>query len=106
MPDTPGQPDQDAAVPDAQLLAFPDTEDRRLRRAMRALDSALDEQRSAVRHFRAQLDALKTAVGRLGDSAQDLGVALAEAAAETARAQAAAQQLLATADAMEHLARP
>ena len=105
MPDDHGQPHQDIAAPDAQLLAFPDTAERRLRRALRALDAALDEQRSAVALFRAQLDQLKGAVGRLGDSAQGLGGALAETAAETARAQAAAQQLVATAEAMEHVAR-
>lgn len=105
MPDDHSHLHLDIAAPDAQLLAFPDTAERRLRRALRALDDALEDQRSAVALFRAQLDELKAAVGRLGTSAQGLNGTLAETAAETARAQAAAQQLVATAEAMEHVAR-
>lgn len=105
MPDDHRQLIEAAAAPDAQLLAFPDTPERRLRRALRALDAALAEQRSAVALFRAQLDELKGAVGRLGTSTRDLSGALADAAADTARAQAAAQQLVVTAEAMEHATR-
>lgn len=103
MPDVPGQPEQPA--PDAELLAFPDTDERRLRRALRALDAALNQQRHSVAEFRAQLRDLKGALDQLGTSAQDLTTALADAAGEASRAQAAAQQLAATAEAMEQATR-
>lgn len=105
MPDDLPPPEQTAGHPDAELLAFPDTDERRLRRALRALDAALAEQRQSVAEFRAQLTALKGAVGQLGTSAQDLTSALADAAGEASRAQAAALQLAATADAMEQATR-
>lgn len=103
MPDDNGQPEQPGA--EAELLAFPDTEERRLRRALRALDAALDQQRHSVAEFRAQLRALKGAVDQLGTSAQDLTTALAKAADEASLAQAATQQLVATAEAMEQATR-
>jgi hypothetical protein len=103
MPDDHGQPEQPSA--EAELLAFPDTDERRLRRALRALDAALDHQRHSVAEFRAQLRALKGAVDQLGTSAQDLTTALAKAAGEASLAQAAAQQLTATAEAMEQASR-
>ena len=103
MPDDNGQPEQPAA--EAELLAFPDTEERRLRRALRALDAALDQQRHSVAEFRAQLRALKGAVDQLGTSAQDLTTALAKAADEASLAQAATHQLVATAEAMEQATR-
>lgn len=105
MPDDPGPPEATVTPPDAELLAFPDTDERRLRRALRALDTALDEQRRSVAEFRAQLRDLKGAVDRLGASAQDLTTALADAAGEASRAQEAAQQLAATAEAMEQATR-
>lgn len=105
MPDHPGPVEPTAGAPDAELLAFPDTDERRLRRALRALDAALAEQRQSVAEFRAQLSALKGAVDQLGCSAQDLTVALADAADEASRAQAAAEQLAATAEAMEQATR-
>lgn len=105
MPDDSGAAEATTAPPDAELLAFPDTDERRLRRALRALDAALDEQRRSVAEFRAQMSALKGAVDQLGASAQDLTIALADAAGEASRAQAAAQQLVATAEAMEQATR-
>jgi septal ring factor EnvC (AmiA/AmiB activator) len=105
MPDDHGPAQQIAGAPDAELLAFPDTDERRLRRALRALDTALAEQRQSVAEFRAQLSALKGAVDQLGCSAQGLTVALADAAGEASRAQAAAEQLVATAEAMEQATR-
>jgi ABC-type transporter Mla subunit MlaD len=101
MPDDHGPAERTAGALDGELLAFPDTDERRLRRALRALDTALAEQRQSVAQFRAQLSALKGAVDRLGGSAQDLNLALADAAGEASRARAAAQQLAATAEAMD-----
>lgn len=98
MPDDLGQREPPAA--EAELLAFPDTDERRLRRALRALDAALDQQRHSVAEFRAQLRELKGAVDQLGTSAQHLTAALAQAAGEASLAHAAAQQLTATAEAM------
>jgi methyl-accepting chemotaxis protein len=103
MPENHGKPEKPAE--EAELLAFPDTDERRLRRTLRALDAALDQQRHSVTEFRAQLRELKGAVDRLGGSAQDLATALADAGSEASLAQAAAQQLVATAEAMEQATR-
>jgi hypothetical protein len=86
-----------------QVITFPDTSDRRLRRALLSLDAALAAQRTAVAELRAQLGALDQAVGGLGASAVALQGSLAGAAAENARAAAAARELQATADIMEAL---
>ena len=98
-------PDSTPAPADAALLAFPDTAERRLRRALRALDTALAEQRSALAEFRSRLGDLQGAVAGLGSSARGLRGALDEAAAETARANTAARELAATAALMDQLAR-
>jgi hypothetical protein len=66
--------------PGAGLIPFPDTPERRLRRALGALDAALAEQRSAVAHFRAQIGDLRNAVTNLDGSALALKVTLASAA--------------------------
>lgn len=94
-----------AGPADAALLSFPDSAERRLRRALRALDTALAEQRSALAEFRSRLGDLQGAVAGLDGSAQGLCGALDQAAAETARAKAAARDLAATAALMEHIAR-
>lgn len=99
-------PDQAPGARDARLLAFPDSDERRLRRALHALDAALEEQRCAVVAFRTQLASLKTAVGRLGTTAQGLCRVLAHTVAEAEAAQAAARQLVTTAEAMEQAAQP
>ncbi len=91
--------------PAAELLSFPDTPDRRLRRALRMLDEALAEQRTAVAAFRDNLAALDGAVSGLSGSAMALHGALEGAAAETARAMLAAQELTATAALMDRLVR-
>lgn len=93
-------PDQ----PVARLLAFPDTPEHRLRRALGALDAALAEQRSAVAEFRAQIDGLRDAVAKLDGSAHALRGSLAGAADNTARAQAAARELMVTAAKLEQVA--
>ncbi|MCC7347038.1 MAG: hypothetical protein IT538_06535, partial [Variibacter sp.] len=67
----------------AELIAYPDTTERRLRRALRQLDAALADQRQAVAAFRTQIGALNGAVVRLGDRAASLRGALDGAAAET-----------------------
>jgi septal ring factor EnvC (AmiA/AmiB activator) len=98
---------QDAAPgATAELVAFPDSTDRRLRRALRQLDAALAEQRAAIAEFRAQLGALSGAVATLGANAETLGGALAGAAVDAATAQRAARELSATAEMMERFAQP
>jgi septal ring factor EnvC (AmiA/AmiB activator) len=89
----------------AAVLAFPDTADRRLRRALTQLNRALDEQRDAVAAFKAQLAALNGAVAGLGANAEALRGALDEAAAETAFAEARSRALLARTGWLEGLAR-
>jgi chromosome segregation ATPase len=91
----------DAERQDAALFAFPDTPERRLRRALRRLDAALEEQRSAVAAFRAELVALNGAIAALGARAEGLRATLGDAAAETDRAHAAARQLMTSASALE-----
>jgi ABC-type transporter Mla subunit MlaD len=81
----------------AAILAFPDTADRKLRRALTQLNRALDEQRDAVAAFRAQLAALNGVAAELGSNAEALRGALDEAAAETAFAEARSRELLAQA---------
>jgi hypothetical protein len=77
------------------VVAFPDTADRRLRRALTQLNRALDEQRAAVAAFRLQIAALGGAVGGLDTRAQSLRSALEIAAVETASAEARSRELLA-----------
>jgi hypothetical protein len=90
--------------PEPALLAFPDTAERRLRRALGALDVALAEQRSAIAHFRAQLGDLQSSVVQLDGSARALRGALAGAAEDAARAQATARDLVANAERFEQVA--
>ena len=87
--------------PDPGLLPFPDTPERRLRRALGALDAALTEQRGAVAAFRAQIGALRDAVAQLDARADALRGGLAAAAGDVAHAQDAAQALLVTAAKLE-----
>jgi transposase len=86
---------------DAELVAFPDTPERRLRRALRALDQALAQQRSAVTALRGELAALGQAVAGLQGSTQGLRGALDGAAADCAKARAASLELMKTAEMME-----
>jgi hypothetical protein len=97
--------DPSLLAPAGQVISFPDTADRRLRRALLSLDVALAGQRAAVAELRAQLGALDQAVDGLGSSAVALQGSLAGAAAENARAAAAARELQATADIMDSLVR-
>jgi len=89
----------------ADLIAYPDSTERRLRRALRKLDAALADQRQAVVAFRNQIGALNGAVVQLGDRADSLRGALAGAATEAERASATSRELMATAEKMEALAR-
>lgn len=84
----------------AELLAFPSRPEDRLRRALRKLEAALEEQGSAVAGFRADLSALSGAVMGLGQSLQGYRNTLAEAGAAADQAHAAARLLEARADAM------
>jgi ABC-type transporter Mla subunit MlaD len=94
-------PDAAGQLPGGAMLAFPDTAEKRLRRAISALNRALDEQRQAVAAFRAQMAALNGAAGALGARADALRGALDDAAAETAKAEATSRTLLALASGME-----
>ncbi|HEV7268953.1 MAG TPA: hypothetical protein VGN83_29200 [Falsiroseomonas sp.] len=91
----------DPATAMARLLDFPDTTERRLRRALRQLDAALAEQRQAVAEFRGRIGDLNVAVARLGERTESLRDVLAGAAVDTARAHAASRELLATAEKLE-----
>ncbi len=91
-------------TPGAGLVSFPDTPERRLRRALGALDSALAGQRNAVAEFRAQIEGLRDTVARLDGSAGALGTRLAKAAQDADRAQAAARALVVTAAKLEQAA--
>jgi predicted RNase H-like nuclease (RuvC/YqgF family) len=90
--------------PSALTIPYPDTPERRLRRALRQLDAALAEQREAVGAFRAQLGVLKGSVEGLGARMSGLQARLGEAAAEAEAARIASRELSATAAAMERLA--
>lgn len=97
--------DDVATGPTARLIPYPDTTERRLRRALRQLDAALADQRRAVAGLRVQLGALGGAVSALTGKAETLRDALAGAAAENARAHAASLVLLTTAERLEGAAR-
>lgn len=90
--------------PGTGLVPFPDTPERRLRRALGALDAALAEQRSAVAEFRAQIEGLRITVAKLDGSTHVVRGALASAAEDATRAQTASRDLLATATKLEQAA--
>jgi DNA-binding sugar fermentation-stimulating protein len=92
-------------TPEPALVAFPDTPDRRLRRALRDLERAMAEQSEAVAAFRQQIQALRGAVGGLDARAQTFRTTLREAAEDADRARAAALDLMTTAAALEARAR-
>lgn len=87
-------------IPSADVLAFPNADDRRLRLALRNLDAALAEQREAIALFRTELAGLGSAVNGLGSSAQTLKDRLDDAAEDTALARDAALRLQQIAEAM------
>jgi uncharacterized protein YidB (DUF937 family) len=91
-------------APATAPLVFPDTPERRLRRALRQLDAALAEQRAAVGAFREQIGALKGAVEGLGARLGGLQGSLGEAAAEVEAARIASRELAATAAKLEQVA--
>lgn len=90
--------------PGAGLLPFPDTPERRLRRALGALDAALAAQRSAVGQFRAQIGELRDTMAKLDGRAHALKASLTSAAQDADRAQAAARDLVLTAAKLEQAA--
>lgn len=90
----------DESLASGEVLPFPNTQERRLRVALRKLDAALAEQREAIASFRNELAALNTAVSGLGTSAQSLQDRLYEAAEDTSLAHEAALRLQRTAEAM------
>ena len=84
----------------AELLAFPARPEDRLRRALRKLEAALQEQGVAVAGFRADLSSLSSAVGGLDQSLRSYRVRLTEVADAAGAANDAARRLEATADQM------
>jgi hypothetical protein len=91
----------DAASAAAQVLAFPDTPERRLRLALRGLETALEEQRTAVAGFRRDLGELSEAIACLGASAAGFRDSLGGAAAEATRASQASRELMTSAEKLE-----
>ena len=87
-------------TPTADILPFPAKPEDRLRRALRSLDAALDEQRAAVAGLRRELGALSGAVAGLGTSLQAYSRGLADTQEAVLGAHAEARRLDATADAM------
>ena len=90
----------------AAILAFPAKPEDRLRRALRSLEEALDEQARAVAGLRHELGALSGAVEGLGGSLQAYSHGLAETQEALAMAGDQARRLEATADAMLAAATP
>ncbi|WP_421994204.1 hypothetical protein [Roseococcus sp.] len=82
----------------AQILAFPQKPQDRLRAALRSLEAALTEQKEAVGALRGSLAALGGAVSGLETRVQDYRGALAGTARELDGARASARRLEATAD--------
>ncbi|OYW09494.1 MAG: hypothetical protein B7Z53_02850, partial [Rhodospirillales bacterium 12-71-4] len=76
--------EQAPAEAGADILTFPNSQERRLRVALRNLDAALAEQREAIAAFRAEMAALGTAVAGLGASSRTLQERLSDAAEDTA----------------------
>lgn len=87
-------------TPTAELLAFPSRPEDRLRRALRKLEAALQEQGVAVAGFRADLTALSSAVVGLDSSLHAYRSRLAEAAGAADQAHDAARRLEARAELM------
>lgn len=83
------------------LIAFPSTPEARLRVALRQLDSALAEQRSAIAAFRREMSVLADAVSHLASTTAALQTELDTVAQDNARARSAADLLANTAAEME-----
>lgn len=82
----------------ADILAFPQKPEDRLRAALRRLDDALAEQKLAFTEFRTNLAALGGAVNGLEGSLNQYRGSLATTQEDVARSHAAARRLEATAD--------
>ncbi|WP_237216727.1 hypothetical protein [Falsiroseomonas oryziterrae] len=67
------------AEPETVILDFPDTEENRLRRALRDLEAAMRDQRDAVTNLRSSLAGLGGSIARLGTSTAELHASLAQA---------------------------
>ena len=87
-------------LPSAEILAFPEKPEDRLRRALRALDEALQGQAEAVAGLRQEVGALSGAVDGLGGSFRTYSAGLQAIRTALATAGTQASQLAATADAM------
>jgi hypothetical protein len=82
----------------AQILAFPQKPEDRLRAALRGLEDALAEQKEAFGTLRSNLATLGGAVSGLQTSLRGYGGALAGTAQGMAKAHAEASRLETTAD--------
>ncbi len=82
----------------ADILTFPARPEDRLRAALRSLESALEDQESALAEFRGNLTLLDRAVSGLDASVQDYRATLARTADDVAGATAAARRLERTAE--------
>ena len=60
----------------AEIIAFPCKPQDRLQRALAALDVALEGQRAAMASWRAEIRALKGAIGSLGESLHEYNASL------------------------------
>lgn len=82
----------------ADILAFPQKPEDRLRAALRRLEDALAEQKLAFTEFRTNLAALGGAVSGLEGSLDTYRASLAATQQDVARSQEAAKRLEKTAD--------
>lgn len=82
----------------AEIIHFPARPEDRLRAALRALDTALDDQQAALSEFRGNLSLLGGAVRGLDASLRDYRATLARTADDVAGAGAAARRLERTAE--------
>ncbi len=82
------------------LIAFPHRPDDRMRLALRRLDEALEEQRTAVAAWRAEIGLLAGATRGLDDSLQEFRHGLGDLAGAARQAQEEAARLERTAEAM------
>ncbi|MDB5415767.1 MAG: hypothetical protein JWR10_4102 [Rubritepida sp.] len=85
-------------MPSADILPFPQKPEDRLRAALRSLEAALDDQKSAFDEFRSNLVDLGGAVSGLETSVQEYRGTLAKTAQDLQLAGSQARRLEATAD--------
>jgi ABC-type transporter Mla subunit MlaD len=100
------RPAMSALPRSAAILAFPERDDDRLRRALRGLVAALAAQSEAVAGLRSELQNLSGAVDGLEGSLVDYRAELGTTGAALRQAAAGAQQLERSADGLLAATRP